>query len=260
MNFQDTCHLIESTTAEFFLNLGSLNNDEILDKPEIKYIFAKNWQSRVFMANFNELDASENILKIISRLKKLKIPVLWFISPMSKPRNLQDLLKEYNFTYQNKWKAMAIDLKNVPKEFNIPESMEIKKVNSLEELKTWTDVLVKSFEFPLLESYKKYFIKAGLENLNFNYYLGYFNGNPVATSIIFKGKGTAGMFYIGTIQESRREGIASALVNYILNEAKNEGYNICVLQASEMGYPLYKKIGFKEYYTTNIYRWNNYFK
>jgi predicted acetyltransferase len=49
------------------------------------------------------------------------------------------------------------------------------------------------------------------------------------------------------------------MVNHLLNEAKNEGYNFCALQASEMGYPLYKKAGFKEYYVTNIYRWKKLF-
>lgn len=259
MDFQDISYLIEYNTAEFFLNLGRLNNDEVLDTPEIKYIFTKKWQSRIFMANFNEKNASDNILHVISRLKELNIPALWFVSPISCPKNLEKLLKEYNFTYQNKWRAMAIDLKKMPPEFNIPEGMEIKEVQSLEELKIWTDILVQSFEFPLIESYKKYFINAGLEGLNFNYYLGYFNEKPVSTSILFKGKDSAGIFYIGTIPSARRKGIAKAMVNYILNESKNQGYNICALQASELGYHLYKKIDFEEYYVTNIYRWKGLF-
>ncbi|HML05216.1 MAG TPA: GNAT family N-acetyltransferase [Methanobacterium sp.] len=257
MNSQKISRLIEYNTAEFFLNLGYLNEDEVLDTPQIKYIFAKNWQSRVFMGNFDETEASKNILKVISRLKELKIPVLWFISPMSKPKNLQNLLKEHGFTYQNKWKAMAIDLKTIQGKFNIPENLEIKEVNSIKELKTWANVLVKSFEFPLIESYKKYFINAGTKDLNFNYYLGFFSGKPVSTSILFKGKEATGIFYVGTIPEFRKKGIAQAMVNHLLNEAISGDYNISVLQASEMGYPLYKKIGFKEYYVTDIYRWKN---
>lgn len=258
MNSHDISHLIEYNTAKFFLNLGNLNNDEVLDTPEIKYIFAKSWQSRVFMANFNELSASENIMHVISRIKELNIPVLWFVTPMSRPKNLENLLKNYGFQYQNRWKAMAINLKTVPNRFNIPKGMKIKEVLNLEELKTWTDVLVKSFEFPIFsKSYKKYFINAGLKNLDFHYYLGFFNGTPVASSILYKGDGAGGIFYIGTLHEARGKGIAKTMVYHLLNEAKNKGYAISVLQASEMGYPLYKKIGFKEYYTTNIYRYKN---
>ncbi len=55
----------------------------------------------------------------------------------------------------------------------------------------------------------------------------------------------------------RRKRIAKSLVCHILSEAKNKGYAISVLQASAMGYPLYKKIGFKKYYTTKIYNIKN---
>ncbi len=255
MNPQKISSMIEYNTAEFFMNLGHLNKDEVLDKPEIKYIFSKNWQSRIFMANFNELEAPQNIMQIISRLKELKISALWFISPMSRPENLENILEDHGFTFQNSWKAMAIHLKTAPEQFDIPDGMEIKEVQNLEELKIWTDVLVKSFEFPIVESYKKYFINAGVENIDFNYYLGFFNGEPVATSIYFKGTTAAGLFYIGTIPKARGKGIAETMVKYLLNRAKNEDYEFCVLQASELGYPVYKRIGFKEYFDTNIYNW-----
>jgi|GEM_PF-2104665 len=251
-------NLIDNTTAEFFLELGRLNKDEVLDIPEIKYIFTKNWQSRIFMTNFSELNASKNIIHVISRIKELKIPVLWFVTPMSRPKNLKKILKDHGFTYQNNWRAMAIDLKTVSERFNVPEGMTIKEVLNLEDLKIWTDVLVKSFEFPIIvESYKKYFINAGLENLNFHYYLGLFNDKPVSSSVLFKGDRAAGIFYIGTIPKARGKGLAKTMVYYILNKARNEGYDISILQASEMGYPLYKKVGFKEYYTTKIYKLEN---
>ncbi len=252
--------LIEYTTAKYFLILGQLNNDEVCDRSEIKYIFTKNWFNRIFMANFNESDASANIEQIVSKIKKLNLSVSWYVTPQSRPANLQNLLKDHGFTYQEDWKSMAIDLKTIPEKFNIPEGMAIKEVLNLEELKTWTDVLVNSFEFPkIVGSYKKYFINAGIQNLNFKYYLGLFNGNPAASAVLFNGERAAGLFYIGTAPEFRRKGIAQAMVYHILNEAKNKGYNISILQASEMGHQLYKKIGFKEYYYTKIYRYQKQF-
>jgi len=149
---------------------------------------------------------------------------------------------------------MAIDLAKVPESSNIPEGMEIKEVLDLDELKTWTDVLVKSSEFPeIAVSYKKYFIKAGLKDINSHYYLGFLNGKPVASSVLFDGEGAAGIFYIGTIHKVRKKGIAKTMVYHVLSEAKKKKYHISILQASEMGYPMYKKIGFKKYYTTKIY-------
>ena len=253
-------NIIESNTANFFLTLGNLNKDIIIDNPEIKCIFTKNWQSRIFMANFNDSNASENIEKIISMIKKLHISVLWYTTPANRPKKIQNLLMDHGFKYQSKWKSMAIDLKKVPKEFNIQNGITIKEVLNLNQLKIWTNILVKSFEFPLFAvSYKKYFCKLGVENRNFHYYLGFLNENPVTSAIIFKGEEAAGLFYIGTVPEARRKGIAQAMTCYILTKAKNEGYNICTVQASEMGYPIYKKIGFKQYNETKIYAFNSIF-
>ncbi len=252
---QEISNWIEYTTAEFFLNLGRLNGDEICNTPKIKYIFTKNWFSRIFMANFNESNLSTGIEQIVSMIKKLNISASWYITPQSCPVNLQNILEDYGFAYKDNWSAMAIDLEDVPESFDFPEGMEIKEVLNLEELKIWTDILVKSFEFSeILQSYKKYFINAGLESPNSHYYLGFLNGNPVATGVLFEGEGAAGLFYIGTLPEVRRQGIALAMVKYLLNQAKTKSYHISVLQASEMGYPVYKKIGFKKYYTTKIYR------
>lgn len=252
---QEISNLIEYNTAKFFLNLGRLNCDEVCDTPEIKYIFTRNWFNRIFMINFNESNVSTSIEQIVSRIKKLDISASWYITPQSRPANLQNLLKDHNFAHKDDWSAMAIDLENIPESFNFPEGMEIKEVLNLGELKTWTDILVKSFEFPeIVQSYKKYFINARLKSHNSHYYLGFLNGNPIATGVLFKGDGAAGLFYIGTVPEARRQGIAKAMVYYLLSTAKKKGCSISVLQASKRGYPVYKKIGFKKYYTTKIYR------
>ena len=55
-----------------------------------------------------------------------------------------------------------------------------------------------------------------------------------------------------------KESVARNMTNNLLNEAKTEGYEILVLHASEIGYPLYKNIGFKKYYKTNIYKKSNF--
>jgi len=106
-----------------------------------------------------------------------------------------------------------------------------------------------------MESYKNYFTNLGIENhLNFQFYLGIYNEKPVSSLILFEGSDAAGVYYVSTLPEARRKGIAADMTTKILYDAKNKGYEICVLHASEEGYPLYKKIGFKEYYTTKIFK------
>ena len=206
------------------------------------------------MANF---DSVHMIYKIVSRIEELNISAFWYVSPFSTPSNLKKLLNEYNFFYLKYWTGMAIDLAIVTENVEQPKDFEIKRVTSQQELDIWTNMLIKSFDIQgfKAELYKKYFLNLGVGNhLNFNYYLGMLKRKPVASSILFKGNDAAGIYYVGTLPEVRRRGVAKAMVKQLLNKAKTRGYKILVFHASETGYPIYKSIGFKKYYTTTFTR------
>jgi hypothetical protein len=85
--------MIESNTSEFFMELGRLSRDELYDSSEIKYIFSKNFESRIFMANFDGADSFNIMDKIISRTKELNISALWYVSTLSQPSNLKNSFK-----------------------------------------------------------------------------------------------------------------------------------------------------------------------
>ncbi|MFW9875877.1 MAG: GNAT family N-acetyltransferase [Candidatus Thorarchaeota archaeon] len=80
----------------------------------------------------------------------------------------------------------------------------------------------------------------------FRMYIGSYNGKIVTTGVLVFHADVAGIYYIVTDPKERRKGYATDMMNYLLNEAKKENYEIAVLQASEMGKEVYKKIGFEE--------------
>lgn len=49
-----------------------------------------------------------------------------------------------------------------------------------------------------------------------------------------------------TLEQYRRQGIATNVLKSLIDFAKNKKLNYVKLSASEDGYPLYKKLGFKE--------------
>ncbi|BET95530.1 GNAT family N-acetyltransferase [Xenorhabdus taiwanensis] len=50
---------------------------------------------------------------------------------------------------------------------------------------------------------------------------------------------------ISTVVEKQRRGYAFALINHVLNKAKQDGANTCYLDASRYGNELYRRIGFQ---------------
>jgi GNAT superfamily N-acetyltransferase len=86
-------------------------------------------------------------------------------------------------------------------------------------------------------------------------YLGIWKGMPVATSMYLLAAGVAGVHFVATIPEARKRGFGYAITQKSLQDARQKGYRIGVLQASKLGYPVYTKLGFKEYSQFGVYTW-----
>lgn len=77
----------------------------------------------------------------------------------------------------------------------------------------------------------------------------------MATSSLFFAAGVAGVYCVSTVERARRRGIGAAVTLAALQEAKNLGYCDGVLGSSEMGYGVYRGLGFEEYCRIGLYEW-----
>lgn len=76
----------------------------------------------------------------------------------------------------------------------------------------------------------------------------YEQNKPVATVEIFATDAdTVGLYALATHADHRDKGIGSTLMYFALNRAKQKGYRQVILQASEDGIGIYRKLGFQEY-------------
>ncbi len=69
---------------------------------------------------------------------------------------------------------------------------------------------------------------------------------PVAAAALFDGAGVAGVYNVVTVPEARRRGIGRAVTNAVLDEAVARGHTLAVLGASDLGLPVYRRLGFRE--------------
>ncbi|PHM68254.1 GNAT family N-acetyltransferase [Xenorhabdus kozodoii] len=80
---------------------------------------------------------------------------------------------------------------------------------------------------------------------NLQHYALYVDGRPVCSLTLSRSNNLLRLDEISTVVEKQRRGYAFALLNHVLNEAKQEGATACYLDASRDGDHLYRRIGFK---------------
>lgn len=169
----------------------------------------------------------------------------WWIDPRFQTADWEPVLAKYGFHYSYDTPGMAVDLEalNIPQ---VVDGLEIRVVADEETLRTWTHIFTFGYGLPLEWEPSMYELQMRL-GLGFpmRNYLGYLNGEPVATSTVFFSAGVAGIYSVATVPEARGKGIGAAITLRPLIHAREMGYRICVLQSSEMGYKVYKKLGFR---------------
>jgi len=79
-------------------------------------------------------------------------------------------------------------------------------------------------------------------------YLAWMEGVPVAASLLFLGAGVAGIYNVGTLEGYRGRGLGTLVTTAALAAGKAAGYRVAVLQSSEMGESIYRRIGFEGWF------------
>jgi GNAT superfamily N-acetyltransferase len=76
-------------------------------------------------------------------------------------------------------------------------------------------------------------------------FLGSFQGEVVSTAFAFiDGEGGGGLYFVATGASNRGRGYAKATVGAVLDELEERGSRSCILQATELGKPVYESLGF----------------
>lgn len=76
-------------------------------------------------------------------------------------------------------------------------------------------------------------------------YVGYMRDEPVSTGIGVRTGRTIGVYNVSTITSARRRGYGATMTSRIATDGTAGGCDTATLQASEMGYPIYERLGYR---------------
>lgn len=205
---------------------------------------------------FGTCDLLERTEAAMSHFKKTGLPMRWVLGPSSTPSELDDFLLNHGFVSERTTPGMAIDLGTVNRE-PLPPGLEIQQVEDRESLRTCGDTMADGFEIPenIRGGWRELIDGYGMSSTR-RWFLGSLDGEPVAVSLLVLHEDVAGVHNITTTPVARRKGIGTAITREPLQIAKDVGYDVAVLEASEMGLPIYRRLGFKELCEFRTYVWS----
>jgi ribosomal protein S18 acetylase RimI-like enzyme len=76
--------------------------------------------------------------------------------------------------------------------------------------------------------------------------VAYDHGQPVAAAMLLLSHGIAGVYYVGTLEAARGRGLADAVTRAVTRRGFELGAPVVVLQATHMGEPVYRRMGYVE--------------
>lgn len=125
-----------------------------------------------------------------------------------------------------------------------PAVLEIRIVESEVDRRDFCSVIAGGFGVPV--AIAEQLVTAGLlRDPESESYVGYAEGQAVASSTLCFGGRTAGVYNVATMPGFRKRGFGEALTWQAISRGASFGCDLAVLQASEMGQPIYERMGFR---------------
>ncbi len=225
-----------------------LSGHEVFDLSDMTIVtspLANNTFNCVLQARLLADNVDQRIEEVKQFYEQRAVPFAWWVGTLDMPRDLPVLLTQHGFEHDEQELGMVLPLAVYEPVSSGP--LIIERVLDRSTLSLFDRVHVicgftqDAFEkrFGLLNP-----VCYG-EGSSIELYIGCIGDEVAVTGMLVLHAGVAGIYYIATVPDQRRKGYGTAMMHSLLTRAKMQGYAYAVLQASAMGAPVYKRLGFE---------------
>lgn len=138
----------------------------------------------------------------------------------------------------------GLTLHPIPDPAPLPAGLVITTVEDKSSLQDFIDVNAEAFGMPV-EGMSRLLTMGFIADPGWRAYLGALDGRPVAASMLQLDGDIAGVYFVGTRADYRNRGLGAAMTWHTVREGAAAGCIIGALQASDMGKPVYERMGFR---------------
>lgn len=206
--------------------------------------------NRVYDASFADTLRARRIDDIVQYFDRHRRGFVWTVSTIDPVGDLEASLGRRGFRPIDRALAMGAPLGAFGR--LRASTLEIRKVESRHDLAIFCDVLCRGYPLPsmLAPIFQMIYDGVGFDSRAIvQHFVGWHGGQPVTAASVMWGPGLAVIFNVATVVAERGRGFAKAMTTYVLDMAVSRGYSAAGLTATEMGEPIYRKLGFVPLYS-----------
>ena len=263
MTDAELARLTEENLYEFLAALGRGDGAEIERTAEVTRYSDRAIVSPMFngviRASLPPDRADEIIAETLGYFAARERPMaFWWVGASTRPADLGARLAAHGLAaFEVDAPAMAGDLHALPAGASTPDGFAIERVRDEAAARDWAETFNAVYGTPPWagHAWADSLARLGLERAPFRLYLGRLHGQPVATNLLACAAGVASVLGVGALPEVRGRGIGGAITLRPYLDARESGYHIGVLFATELGRPVYQRLGFREVGTISRYLW-----
>lgn len=243
---------IKANWTDYYYYLGRAPNAELHTGPHLTWLLTglpDTFNNVVLQTRLPQDGAGELISQALAYFRSRSVQRLaWWTEAGAHETELKEQLVAHGLTFAEGGTGMAADLAALPSDVPTPAGLTIAPVEDKETLKHWARIVSIGFGLPRWSEAIWLALLADLVfELPLRSYLALLDGQPVGTSQLFLGAGVAGIYNVTCLPQARGRGVGKAITLAPLLEARQLGYRISILQASYLGYPVYRRLGFQDF-------------
>ena len=203
--------------------------------------------NQVLITRLRGADADAAIEHVRRRVGRDGAPLTWWVMPSFTPADLGERLVQLGLVRERAWPAFALPLRDLPELPAIP-GLVVRRVNDDTDLESYLGIVGQTLSSSeaftgLLRDASR---RIGFEDdAPEEHFIGLLDGVPVATASLLVAGGAAGIYNVATLEPARRRGIGAAMTVAAVRRGAARGLRSATLQASDMGRPIYERLGFR---------------
>lgn len=202
----------------------------------------------VCRTRFEKGYAPEDVRRVREYIAGTGRPFSWWVADEADLGEAVPVLTASGFSRAEREEAMVLSLSDVDLPV-VSAAPTVQRIDSAEHLRAYASVLAARWS-PPSGDVMRFFAMAEKQLLREDlgastFFLALADGRPAAGAEMHLAAGVAGIYGVATLASYRGRGLATALMVTALRAAKERGCAWAVLQATDEGSGIYRRLGFR---------------